>query len=94
MVIRIVRMYFEPGTTSQFQEIFENSKSTILASPGCTHLELWQDLHDESVFITHSHWESEAALNRYRSTPFFKSVWQETKKLFRDKPFVFSVKKV
>lgn len=94
MIIRIVRMHFKPDETLKFQGIFEKSKPTILSSPGCLHVELWQDIHDAGVFVTHSHWESEEALDLYRSTLFFKEVWQQTKILFIAKPCVFSVKKV
>jgi quinol monooxygenase YgiN len=93
MIIRIVRMTFIPEKTEVFLGIFNQSKKQILAMPGCEHLELWRDLHDRNTFVTHSHWVSEAALNSYRDSQFFKAVWQETKALFKEKPLAFSVEK-
>jgi heme-degrading monooxygenase HmoA len=87
-------MTFAPEKIDTFQEIFNHSKSYILAMPGCLHLELWQDLHHANVFVTHSHWESEEALDAYRNSDLFISVWSKTKILFSAKPLAFSVKKV
>ncbi|GAB3174345.1 putative quinol monooxygenase [Telluribacter humicola] len=91
MLIRIVRMTFQPDKTEEFRLIFENSKHKIRARPGCQYLELWQDLHQPYVFVTHSHWESEEALNSYRDSDLFKDTWSRTKALFADKPQAFSV---
>lgn len=94
MIIRIVRMTFIPEKTEAFLDIFNQSKSRILNMEGCLHLELWQDLHQSNVFITHSHWESEMALNNYRESEFFREIWKETKTLFTEKPMAFSVERV
>jgi len=94
MIIRIVRMTFIPEKTEIFLAIFNQSKSQILGMKGCLHLELWRDLHQANVFVTHSHWESETVLNNYRETEFFRQVWKETKTLFTEKPIAFSVERV
>ena len=44
--------------------------------------------------MTYSHWESEEALNKYRDSELFKSVWSFTKALFAEKPQAFSTKKL
>lgn len=94
MIIRIVRMTFQDEKTDLFLAVFNSSKSHILEMDGCLHLELWRDLHEPNVFVTHSHWESEEALNRYRSSEFFGQVWKDTKALFSDKPVAYSVAKI
>ena len=55
------------------------------------HLELWQDSANPAIFFTYSHWESEAHLNHYRFSEFFKDTWGKTKALFADKPQAWSV---
>lgn len=94
MLIRIVRMTFRPDGVNDFLENFELNKSAIRNSPGCHHLELWQDEHQKNIFVTYSHWESEAHLNQYRDSELFKSVWSFTKALFSEKPQAFSTKKL
>ncbi len=94
MLIRIVRMTFRPDAVAAFLENFEANKDSIRNFPGCSHLELWQDFSSENIFITHSHWESETALNQYRDSELFKSVWGFTKALFAEKPLAFSSKKL
>ncbi|MEP0710316.1 antibiotic biosynthesis monooxygenase family protein [Algoriphagus sp.] len=94
MLIRIVRMTFRPEGIEDFLQNFHAHKQSIRNFPGCSHLELWQDENDPSIFLTHSHWESEAHLNQYRDSELFKKVWLFTKTLFSDKPIAFSSKKI
>jgi quinol monooxygenase YgiN len=94
MLIRIVRMTFKPETVPAFLENFEANKNSIRNFPGCEHLELWQDYSSENIFITYSHWQSQEALNQYRDSELFKSVWSFTKALFSEKPQAFSSKKM
>ncbi|GAA0880571.1 antibiotic biosynthesis monooxygenase [Algoriphagus jejuensis] len=94
MLIRIVRMTFKPEAVSAFLENFEKNKDFIRNFPGCQHLELWQDHSEKNIFLTYSHWKSEEALNMYRDSELFKSVWSFTKTLFSEKPQAFSTKKL
>jgi len=94
MIIRIVRMTFEPGKTEVFLDIFNASENQIRMMSGCLHLELWKDIDQPNVFVTHSHWASVEALNTYRESEFFGKVWKETKALFIEKPVAFSVERM
>ncbi|EKB49898.1 putative quinol monooxygenase [Cecembia lonarensis] len=94
MLIRIVRMTFQEDKVKAFQDNFDVNKEKIRNFPGCRHLELWQDENIKNIFMTYSHWDSEEALNQYRDSELFKSVWTYTKTLFADKPTAFSVKKI
>lgn len=91
MIVRIVQMTFREDAVSAFEELFEERKSLIRHFEGCTHLELWQDARQPAVFFTYSHWESEAHLDRYRFSEFFKDTWARTKSLFAEKPSAWSV---
>jgi quinol monooxygenase YgiN len=93
-LIRVVRMTFRPEEVPAFLENFEVHKILIRNFPGCRHLELWQDENQKNIFVTYSHWESEAALNQYRDSQLFKSVWSFTKTLFSEKPQAWSTKKL
>ncbi len=94
MLLRIVRMTFRPEAVEDFLENFDSHKNSIRNFPGCQHLELWQDENDATIFLTHSHWESEDHLNQYRDSELFKGVWGFTKSLFSEKPIAFSSKKI
>ena len=93
-LIRVVRMTFRPEEGAAFLENFEAHKILIRNFPGCRHLELWQDENQKNIFVTYSHWESEDALNQYRDSQLFKSVWNFTKALFSEKPQAWSTKKL
>ncbi|HSF54791.1 MAG TPA: antibiotic biosynthesis monooxygenase family protein [Algoriphagus sp.] len=94
MLVRIVRMTFRPEAVEEFLENFEANKDSIRNFPGCKHLELWQDHNSKNIFITYSYWETEEALDQYRDSELFKSVWSFTKALFSEKPIAFSSKKL
>jgi len=91
MIIRIVQMTFKPEMVENFKTLFAERKPVIRNFPGCTHLELWQDTTRENIFFTYSHWESEANLDHYRFSQFFKETWGLTKAMFADKPQAWSV---
>lgn len=82
MIIRIVKMQFREDTIEAFRSLFEERKVQIRNFKGCEHLELWQDANEPEVLFTYSHWQSEADLNHYRYSAFFKETWALTKALF------------
>lgn len=94
MIIRIVRMTFQEDKVKDFRDNFEANREKIRNFPGCRYLELWQDAQHQNIFVTYSHWESEEALDQYRDSELFKSVWGYTKTLFAEKPIAFSAKKI
>lgn len=94
MLVRIVKMQFKKESIPLFKEVFEKSKWAIRNFEGCNFLELYQDKNDETVFFTYSLWGGEKDLEAYRHSDFFKSVWEETKVLFSEKPEAWSVDKI
>lgn len=91
MIIRIVKMNFEPEKVDEFLELFNSSKDLIRNFKGCSHLELLNDLKSGTIFFTYSWWESEADLNNYRNSELFENVWSKTKILFSAKPEAWSL---
>ncbi|MDX1754323.1 MAG: antibiotic biosynthesis monooxygenase family protein [Salinimicrobium sediminis] len=94
MIIRIVKMTFEPSKTEAFQELFQRKKEKIRGFKGCEHLELYRDKNNKSIFFTYSYWQDEAQLENYRNSALFEEVWSETKQLFSGKPEAWSVDRV
>jgi quinol monooxygenase YgiN len=93
-LIRIVRMTFKEESIELFLQQFNFHKEQIRHFPGCRHLELWKDGEEKNIFLTYSIWESREALEQYRDSELFKSVWGKTKPLFSEKPVAFSSKKI
>ena len=79
-------MTFIPEKISEFTGLFNDRRQTISNFPGCRHLELWQDSTDQNIFFTYSIWDSQAHLDHYRYSEFFKDTWGKTKALFAEKP--------
>ena len=94
MLIRIVRLTFQPDQVAAFFTVFDESKDKIRALPGCHRLELLRDLDLPNVFMTYSYWDDATALNRYRDSELFKTTWAKTKVLFADKPLAYSVERL
>lgn len=93
MIVRIVKMTFQPQHVADFVQVFEASKEQIRAFEGCLHLELLQH-SSKSIFTTYSHWESEKHLDAYRHSELFKQTWAQTKVLFAAKPEAWSSKQL
>lgn len=91
VLIRIVKMTFQPSEVQGFKKMFDQNKEKIRGFEGCSFLELYQDLHQEHIFFTYSYWENEEALERYRHSDLFKRVWEQTKQGFSAKPEAWSV---
>ena len=91
MIFRIVQMTFRDDAVDEFTALFEARKQNIRNFEGCSHLELWQDNANSGIFFTYSIWESQAALDHYRFSDFFKDTWGRTKALFAAKPQAWSV---
>lgn len=94
MIIRIVKLTFDPAKVNDFIKVFNDTHETIKSFEGCTHLELLNDITHSNIYFTYSYWEEEKFLDAYRNSDFFKQVWQQTKVLFNDKPQAWSVKRV
>jgi quinol monooxygenase YgiN len=93
LLIRIVKMTFESSQTEAFLQIYQETHQKIRNREGCRLLELYCDKNDPDVFITYSYWDSEEYLEAYRNSELFKSVWQKTKQLFRNKAEAWSMYK-
>lgn len=91
MIIRIVKMTFQPEKVNEFLEIFNASKQLIRNMPGCGHLELLNDVNQSNIFFTYSYWDSETDLTNYRNSEVFSTVWSKTKILFSAKADAWSV---
>lgn len=94
MLVRIVKMEFYKQNIEVFLENFNATKTRIRAFKGCTFLELYKDKNDANILFTYSYWESEAALENYRNSELFKTVWSKVKPLFSVRPEAWSVDKV
>ncbi|MBC3540306.1 putative quinol monooxygenase [Rufibacter sediminis] len=92
MLIRVVRMTFQEEKVEAFLDIFRASQDKIRTFPGCQSVELLQDYHVPHVYSTYSLWDSDDALNRYRKSELFGSVWKPTKALFAEPAQAFSFK--
>ena len=94
MLIRIVKMTFQPERTDDFIKAFEARKNLIGNFEGCTGVELLRDINQPSIFFTYSKWQSAQALEKYRQSDLFISTWDEVKKWFNGKPEAWSVETV
>jgi len=94
MLVRIVKMGFDPDKIETFLQNFEKRKTKIRGFQGCMLLELYRDKNNTNQFFTYSYWTDEAALENYRNSSLFKELWAETKIYFNQKPEAWSVDKL
>lgn len=90
MIYRVVRLHFRPEETARFEAFFRERQPLIEAFDGCFKTILLRNTKEPDVYYTLSEWESEAYLDRYRFSPFFKETWTLTKSMFAEKAQAFS----
>lgn len=86
MLVRIVRLTFEPDAVEQFLDLFDDTAPKIRDFAGCRHLELWRDRDAPHVCTTYSHWKSKEALDQYRNSRLFQETWSTVTSWFADRP--------
>lgn len=94
MLVRIVKMGFFKQNVEVFLKHFDENKSKIIGFEGCSLVELYRDKNDPSIFFTYSNWESDEALQNYRKSDVFNTIWSKTKPLFSIRPEAWSVDKL
>lgn len=90
MLIRTVRLTFDPAALADFDALFAETRASIRAQPGCRHLELWADARYPAVRTTYSLWDSAADLDAYRQTDLFRETWARTRRWFAAPPVAAS----
>lgn len=93
MIIRFVKLEILPQHIHDFKKFTSDEREGIIAFPGCSHLDILQDISNPSVFFTVSHWNSENDLNQYRNSDFFQNNWKKVKQWFTAKPQAWSLSK-
>ena len=91
MIIRIVRMEFQPAHVDDFLAHFSTIKPLIRSFPGVQHVELHRDANHSNVFYTYSNWDGESALETYRQSDLFKGAWSQARKWFAANPQAYSL---
>ena len=93
MITRIVQLEFEEDKINEFLSYFDTIKDDVNTFPGCYGMKLYQDIHRRSIVMTYSLWENEAALEVYRNSETFGTIWSKIKPWFSGKPQAWSVSK-
>jgi len=91
MIIRIVRMEFQPVHVDDFLAHFSTIKPLIRSFPGVQHVELHRDANHPNVFYTYSKWNGVNDLETYRQSDLFKGAWSQAKTWFAAKPLAYSL---
>jgi heme-degrading monooxygenase HmoA len=91
MLIRIVKMHFNPAFVSEFRTVFKSVQPKIESFDGCSTVQLLQDQNDPEIFFTISHWKDEQHLNAYQESNLFKTTWAIVKPNFKVKAEAWSL---
>lgn len=91
MLTRIVKLHFEKDRLADFLEHFESIKWKVAKFPGCCGMKLLQGAEDKCLVFTYSQWDSAEALENYRKSALFQSLWPTIKPWFDQKPEAWSI---
>jgi quinol monooxygenase YgiN len=88
---RVVKLTLDPLKTEAFKQVFIQHKNGISQMKGCLSLQAYQDFKEPHIFFTISQWENEHALDNYRYSDFFKTLWSTVKPMFTAKAIAHSL---
>lgn len=88
---RVVKLTLDPQFIETFKQVFISHKQGIAQMKGCLSLQALQDHKEPHIFFTISRWESEHALDNYRYSDFFKTLWSTVKPMFTAKAMAHSL---
>lgn len=91
MITRLVKLTIAADKIADFEEIFVSNQHKIAAFPGCISVKVLRDINNKAIYFTYSIWESEEAINSYRNSELFGSIWPNAKKTFAEKPEAWSL---
>lgn len=91
MITRLVKLTIAKDKVAEFEAIFVANKHKIEKFPGCVSVKVMRDVNAPHVFFTYSIWENEEAINTYRKSELFGSIWPNAKLTFADKPEAWSL---
>ena len=91
MIKRIVKLVFRDSMSESFAALSVGHVPQIMAFEGCSHVEILRDINQPNQFFSYSFWQSEAHLNTYRKSEFFRGTWKTIKPWFSAKPEAWSV---
>lgn len=92
MLTRVVKLTFQEDQLADFYAHFETVKLNVAQFPGCLGMKLMSDLNDPNIIFTYSEWENEAALDNYRCSELFLSIWPQIKPWFAQRAEAWSLK--
>lgn len=79
MITRIVKLQIASDSCDEWEALFQKVKPLIESVPGCHQVILLKS--SNGIYFTYSQWDSEQALEDYRSSAFFGEVWPKIKAL-------------
>ena len=90
-ITRVVKLTLHPDRIGDFTRVFLEHKQVISTMDGCLSLQAFQDNKEPNIFFTISQWQSEHALDNYRYSEFFKTLWSTVKPMFTEKAMAHSL---
>ena len=94
MITRIVKLHFQEEKVTDFLALFDQVVTKVNGFPGCKKMYMLRDINNQSIFITHSLWNTEEDLNKYRDSELFQTIWPTIKPWFAEKPQAWSLDNV
>ncbi|WP_235297269.1 putative quinol monooxygenase [Portibacter marinus] len=92
MIKRIVKLTFREEHRQDFKEIFQEHRQKMLENEICSSLEVLEDIKEKGLFFTISTWDSEDALQQYRSSSYFEDIWGKVKPWFKARAEAWSLR--
>ena len=88
--MRIVGLPVHVDREAELQSGFDDAYPRLRELAGCAHLALVRDANDGLEYLTLSLWTSHEALDAYRKSSLFASIWPRIRSTLRAEPWARS----
>lgn len=76
---------------ADFQQLMLTLNNEIRCVDGCKHLEVLNDKADNLTIFSMAIWESEKAIDKYKKTDLYKTVWKQLNEYIAGEPHIWTV---
>lgn len=95
MIQRIVKLTLSKQTDLEaFRVIYDARNPMKNKVKGCRSVKIMKEINDENVYYTVSMWDSDADLEAYRSSAYFKETWPMVKAHLAVRAEAFTLKDI
>ena len=92
MLHRIVKLTFTPAGLEALEQVLAKAAARVRTREGCLHMHMMRSDEEPGLIFTYSLWRDAGALDAYRHSEAFQTMWGTIKPHFAARPEAHSLR--